>query len=319
MTADSPRVSVVLATYRRPSLFAEALDSILSGSYSDFEVIVANDGPEDDLAVAHARFPDSRIKWISRPDRLGILANHVDAIRRARGEFIANLDDDDRWAPDLLSTLVPVLERRREVVVAFADHFVVDADGVVDEIRTDANSRRWGRAALSEGPHRPFLKLAAVDRSIPIQCAAVFRRSALDLAGYVEPIDTCWDVWTAYQLAQGGGTAWYVPKRLAFYRSHAGSVTLAGRASAARAAVYYYERLLEDDEMTPWRPDLKPRLVAAHLRLASELLRDGGIRAGYSHARSATAISLASAGSVAGFIVRRKLEERRRGRPPVQS
>ena len=176
--------------------------------------------------------------------------------------------------------------------MAFADHFVADAAGVVDEVRTDANSRRWGRATLSEGPHGPFKKLAAIDRSIPIQCAAVFRRSALNLADYAEPVGTCWDVWTSYLLARSGGTAWYVPRRLAVYRAHAAGVTVAGRASTARAAIYCWEQFLEDAALKPWAGDLKRTLAVAHFRLARELLRAGDIGGGCVHVRRAVAIGL---------------------------
>jgi glycosyltransferase involved in cell wall biosynthesis len=289
---DIPRVTVVVPTYRRPRLLVEALESILGGSYSDFEVIVANDGAVDDLSTARARFPDPRVQWITRPERLGMLSNHVEAFGRARGEFIANLDDDDRWTPGLLASLVPVLERHPEVAVAFADHFVADAAGVVDEVRTDANSRRWGRATLSEGPHRPFKKLAAIDRSIPMACAAVFRRSALNLADYAEPLGTCWDVWTSYLLARDGGTAWYVPRRLAVYREHSAGVTVAGRASTARSAIYCWEQFLKDAALRPWTGDLKRTLAAAHFRLATELLRVGDIRGGYRHAQRSVLIGL---------------------------
>jgi glycosyltransferase involved in cell wall biosynthesis len=302
----TPQVTVVVPTYRRPHMLAEALESILNGSYSDFEVLVANDGPEADLAVARAKFPDPRVTWLTRPDRLGMLANHVDAFRRARGEFIASLDDDDRWAPDLLSTLVPVLEHHADVSVAFADHFVVNADGVIDETRTDANSRRWGRAALTEGPHRPFLKLAVVDRSIPMQCAALFRRGALNLDDYPEPVGMCWDVWTAYLLARGGGTAWYVPKRLAFYRLHAGSSTAASRALNARAAIYCCERFLAGDELTAWRGNLKSWLVAAHARLATDLFRAGRRREGCWHARRASELVCGSPLSFVRAVIRRR-------------
>lgn len=310
MHASSPRVTVVIPTYRRPRLLADALASVLAGSYSDFEVLVANDGVEEDLAPVRAQFPDPRIKWITRPDRLGMLANHVDAFRRAKGDFVANLDDDDSWTPRLLSTLVPILERHRDVSVAFADHFVVDGAGVVDPVQTEINSQRWGRAQLSEGPHHPFAKLAAIDRSIPMQCAAVFRRNALRLADYSESVDTCWDVWTAYLLAKEGGTAWYVPERLAFYRAHGGSATVTGRAASARSAIYCWERFLDDEALSTWRSDLEPRLVGAHFRLAIELLCARTVREGSGHARSAVAIGVASPVSTARFLVRRRLDRR---------
>jgi glycosyltransferase involved in cell wall biosynthesis len=283
-------VTVVVPTYRRPLLLVEALGSILAGSYSDFEVLVVNDGAEDDLLPARSRFRDPRIRWITRPQRLGMLANNIDAYRRARGEFVAHLDDDDLWAPAMLGTLVPILERHPEVVVAFGDHFVVDAAGVVDEMQSDANTRQWGRATLAEGIHRPFGRLAVVDRSIPLQCASVIRRSALRLDQYSEQIGSQWDTWTVHLLARGGGAAWYVPERLAFYRWHGGNDTAVGGDANLRSFIYCFERFLEDDTLVASRADLKEQLAAVQLRLATKLLRERNTRDARYHARRAAAL-----------------------------
>ena len=286
---DNPRVSVVVPTYRRPQLLVEALGSILGGSYSDLEVLVVNDGVEDDLAPARSQYPDPRVRWITRPQRLGMLENNLDAFRLARGEFIAQLDDDDRWTPELLSTLMPILERHAEVVVAFADHYVIDAGGAVDAAASDENSRLWGRTSLAEGVHRPFGRLAVVDRSIPLQCAAVFRRNALDLRAYSAQIGCCWDTWTSYLLARGGDAAWYVPERLSFYRWHPGSDTASGVDANALSFIYCWERFLKDDALAASRSDIREQLAAVQFRLATKLLRDGDSRRARYHARRAAA------------------------------
>jgi glycosyltransferase involved in cell wall biosynthesis len=287
---DSPRVTVVVPTYRRPVLLVEALESILAGSYSDFEVLVVNDGDEDDLLPARSRFDDPRIRWITRPQRLGMLANNIDAYRLARGEFVAHLDDDDLWAPTMLSTLVPILESHPEVVVAFGDHFVVDEAGVVDEVQSDANSRQWGRATLAEGIHRPFGRLAVVDRSIPLQCASVVRRSAMRLDEYTEEVGSQWDTWTVHLLSSAGGAAWYVPERLAYYRWHGGNDTAVGGEANLRSFIYCFERFRKDDTLVTSRADIEQQLVAVQLRLAAKLLRDGNTREARRYARRAAAL-----------------------------
>jgi glycosyltransferase involved in cell wall biosynthesis len=318
---DSPRVTVVVPTYRRPLLLVEALASIFSNSYADFEVLVVNDGAEEDLALAQAQFADHRIKWITRANRLGMLENNLDAFRRARGEYIATLHDDDQWAPTLLSTLVPILESHPDVVVAFADHYIVNAGGAVDDIHTEASSLRWGRTTLREGVHCPFGKLAVIDQSIPLQCAAVFRKGALNTADFPIQVGPLYDLWTSYQLARGGGAAWYVAKRLAFYREHAASQTATGHTANASAGVYCWDRFLKDDALVAWTPYLKRRLAAAEFRLATELLRNGERRAARHHARRAVALdrsiraaTLAIAAYVVPTVAGRAIEKRRRVR-----
>jgi len=283
-------VTVVVPTYRQPLLLVDALGSILAGSYSDYEVLVVNDGTEDDLEPARSRFSDSRIRWITRPQRLGILANNVDAFRLARGEFIAHLDGDDRWAPDMLSTLVPIVERHPEVVLAFADHFVMDEAGAANEAESDVNSRVWGRTTLAEGIHHSFGRLAVVDRSIPLMCASVIRTSALSLDEYPEQVGCCWDIWTSHLLARGGGAAWYVPKRLAFYRWHAGNYSISQVDANLLDFIYCFERFVKDDTLVASRAELKEQLSAAQLRLATRLLRAGNTRGARYHARRAATV-----------------------------
>jgi len=300
-------------------MLLEALVSVVSSSYRDFEVLVVNDGTEEDLTVARAQLADPRIKWITREKRLGMLENNLDAFRRARGEYIATLHDDDRWSPALLGTLVPILESHADVVVAFADHYVVDQGGAIDELQTDAVSRMWGRATLREGLHCPFRKLAVIDQSIPLQCAAVFRRNALNLADFPAQVGPLYDIWTSYQLASSGGAAWYVTEKLAFYRTHAASQTAAGTAANARAGVYCWERLLKDATLAVWTPDLKRRLAAAEFRLATDLLRNRNNRAARCHARRAAAlapslrtVALVMAAYAAPAVARRAIDKRRR-------
>jgi len=318
-SGEHPRVSVIVPTYRRPGFLLDTLASILSGSYSDFEVLVANDGPAEDVVAAQARFPDSRIEWLNRPERLGVGRNNIDAFRRARGEYIANLHDDDQWAPAFLSTLVPILEDHPDVVVAFADHFVVNEQGVVDEMISDRASRHWGRSGLAEGVHRPFLEIAAVDQSISIPSAAVFRRSAVNLADYPDEIGQCYDVWTAYMLARSGGAAWYVPQRLTYYRAHSDNYSHNPGARRAAAVVYFRQRLLDDGALTECESLLKRRLAGDRRHLAVALARDGRLGEARWQTRRAArldpsprTIALAAAVHVAPGLTRRALERRRR-------
>jgi glycosyltransferase involved in cell wall biosynthesis len=264
-----------MPTYRRPHYLIESLGSVLASTYTDFEVIVHNDGEEADLSPVRERLPDPRIRWITNSERLGVVANHLDAFPKARGEFIAFLDDDDLWTPELLATLVAPLEEHPDVVVAFADHYVIDANGDIDWPLTEDNSSRYTRATLAPGRHESYVKQAAIDQFIPVQCAAVFRKDALSPSDFNYGVS--WDLWTAYLLARSGGDAWYVPQRLALYRAHSASITRAGLKDTAGRRIGAMTRFLEDETLRPWTPVLRRRLAEGHHRLATEQLRDGDI------------------------------------------
>lgn len=106
-----PMVSVIVPTCNRPDRLREALQSVLAQSYRDFEIIVVNDGAVDVGGAVDALNTDGRITLIKHDRNRGLAAARNTGIRMARGKYIAYLDDDDRYLPDHLETLVAVLEK----------------------------------------------------------------------------------------------------------------------------------------------------------------------------------------------------------------
>jgi glycosyltransferase involved in cell wall biosynthesis len=282
--SEAPAVSVIMPTFNRPDYLAGALDSVLAQTYRDFEVIVGNDGEPDGIRALRASRADERIVWLDHPARKGMLANNLACFAHARGRYVASLHDDDRWTPDLLATLVPRLDTDPELNLAFADHFIIDERGQVDLAQSDVNSARFGRDRLRRGTHRPVHRLAVVELSIPIQCATVFRRAALDLDDFPVAVGAYYDLWIAYQLARTGRGAYYEPTRLAFYRSHGASQTANGRLENARAGVYCYQRFLDDRRLDDVpRRELQRLLADNHYGVGVSLLRQGDRRTGRRH------------------------------------
>jgi glycosyltransferase involved in cell wall biosynthesis len=123
-----PRVSVVVSHYDRQALLLEALDSIASQTYRDFEVIVVNDHGADSRAIVEAfaeraaagprPFP---VRYDHRPANAGVAATRNRGVALARGELIAYLDDDDLWHPHGLAGLVGLLDARPDAGLAYGD------------------------------------------------------------------------------------------------------------------------------------------------------------------------------------------------------
>jgi glycosyltransferase involved in cell wall biosynthesis len=272
----TPTVSVVIPTYCRREYLFEALESLLGQTYTDFEGIVGNDGGLEYIEPVRARFTDERIRWADHSARKGLFGNILDGFSRAQGEYVATLHDDDRWDPRFLATLVPRLEEDPSISVAFCDHFIIDEDGRVDEGLSNKFTRATGRAGLERGVQRPIYKLAVVQKSLPMQVAAVFRRDRLGLSRFPAQAGTAYDLWLARQMARGGAGAWYEPIRLAFNRQHARSQTSARTLENALANVYLYQRFLADPELdvVPRRP-LRRQLADSHYAAAVTLIRTG--------------------------------------------
>ena len=118
------RVSVITAAYNSERTLERALESGLSQTWRDFELIVVNDGSTDDTAAILARYGD-RIRVVNRA-RGGCSAAWNTGIGAARGEFIAFLDADDEWLPDKLARTVPILEGDPGCVLVFSNGLMVE-------------------------------------------------------------------------------------------------------------------------------------------------------------------------------------------------
>jgi hypothetical protein len=103
--AAAPLVSIVLPTRNRAACLSDAIDSVLAQSYSNWELLVVDDGSEDDTAAVLARYVDPRVRC-SAIAHAGCSAARNEALRHARGELIAYIDSDNTWFPGFLSGAV---------------------------------------------------------------------------------------------------------------------------------------------------------------------------------------------------------------------
>ena len=105
-----PLISVVVPVYNRAHVVGNAIDSILSQDFEQFEIIIVDDGSSDNIAAAVARYDDARIRFARQPNR-GASAARNHGIDLARGRYIAFLDSDDTFLPHHLGTMVKLLAK----------------------------------------------------------------------------------------------------------------------------------------------------------------------------------------------------------------
>lgn len=104
-----PTVSVIIPTYKHPDFVLETLDSVFAQTFTDYEIIVINDGSPDNTAELLRPLAEAgRILYIEQGNT-GQSAARNRGIARANGEFIALLDDDDLWPPDKLQWQVEAM------------------------------------------------------------------------------------------------------------------------------------------------------------------------------------------------------------------
>ncbi len=123
---EEPLVSVVIPTYRNHALLSErAIPSVLAQTYQRFEIVVVGDAAPETAREAVAGFEDSRLSFCNlelrgpypeEPGRRWLVAGvtpYNEAVRRAQGEWIAPLDDDDAFRPDHIEVLLEAARTRR--------------------------------------------------------------------------------------------------------------------------------------------------------------------------------------------------------------
>jgi glycosyltransferase involved in cell wall biosynthesis len=113
-----PVVSVVIPTFNRPILLLETLETVFAQTFSDYEVIVINDGSTDDTLDRLAPILETqgeKLRVITQPNA-GIGAARNRGLDESKGKYIALLDHDDLWMPEKLAVQVEFMEQHPECV-----------------------------------------------------------------------------------------------------------------------------------------------------------------------------------------------------------
>ncbi len=110
----APMVSVIMPTHNRPQQLQCAISSVLAQTYQDFEIIVINDAGCDVESVLVGLNAAGRITYVRHAVNRGLAAARNTGLKLARGKYVAYLDDDDRYLPNHLETLVGFLETHHE-------------------------------------------------------------------------------------------------------------------------------------------------------------------------------------------------------------
>lgn len=111
---NSLKVSIILPTYNRAGLIIETIESILHQTYSNWELIIIDDGSDDNTEEVVSKIKDERIQF-HKAGRTGIVGKIKNiGIEKSNGELIAFIDSDDLWAKTKLEKQVAALEQHPE-------------------------------------------------------------------------------------------------------------------------------------------------------------------------------------------------------------
>jgi hypothetical protein len=197
-TGAAPKISVVIPSYNTASLISCCLDSVFAQTYTDFEVLVINDGSPDtpELERVLESYMD-RIIYIKQENKRAAGARN-NGIRRARGEFIAFLDSDDTWFPTHLACQMRMFEQDRSLDLVYCDG-LMKLNGGQQCRFTEKNPSR-GNAT--------FRALIQEHCQIPVSSVVARKRALVNAGFFDEQLQRCddYDMWvrTAFTGAKIG-------------------------------------------------------------------------------------------------------------------
>lgn len=181
----NPVISIVIPCYNAERTIAATIAAVLAQTFTDFEIIMINDGSTDQTLSVIEQFNDDRLHVFSFPNA-GPQKSRNRGIEQASGDYIAFIDADDLWTPDKLAAQLEALQGSPEAAVAYSWTDLIDENG---------QFLKCGQHARIEGD--VFEKLIQDDfiasGSNPLIKAAALR----NVGGFDEAIlaGQDWDMW----------------------------------------------------------------------------------------------------------------------------
>lgn len=246
----NPIVSVLMPVYNSEYYVAQAVESILAQSFTDFELLIIDDGSTDSsLRILEAyAVKDSRIRLTSRKNK-GAPQTRNEMLSQAKGEFIAAMDADDIALPDRFTYQVEFLQSKPKVVCVGGAHDVIDQKGrLLTCLELPEQNDEIQRLAL------------AGHGSIRHPCAMIRRTALVEIGGYDEALYWADDLDLWLRLGEVGTLA-NLKKIVLKYRLHMSSISeqkgtqQRSEAKAACERAWQRRGIAGHFEATePWRP-----------------------------------------------------------------
>jgi glycosyltransferase involved in cell wall biosynthesis len=239
-SAPNPAVSVVIPAYNSAHYISQALDSVKAQTFTDYEVILVNDGSDDreelERIVQSHPLP---VVYVSQENK-GVSAARNAAIKIARGEFYAQLDADDQWTPDYLSVQLGILEANPDVVLVYPNATII------------GDCSRVGLEFMNISPSDGEVNFESLMRQqcVVMTCVTA-RMSAIRAAGmFDEELRSCEDFDLWLRIVKNVGRIVYHRQPLVLYRRHPDSLS-SDRVWMIRHLLAVFEKCIRTLNLTP--------------------------------------------------------------------
>lgn len=226
-----PFFSIVIPTRNRPQLLAEAVRSVVSQTFSSFELIVVDDNGSVPLLVDE---DDQRVRVVRNSTGLGAAASRNVGMRLSKGDWIVFLDDDDGWYPRRLEAIYACIRSTPALRIVATDVDII-ANGEIVGRWYDVHE--FPIANQFEG----LLRSNFLFSSVAVKAQTLISADGFDEALQLREDYECW-----LRLVRLGDVAGLVPEVLAYHRQGQGKASV-DRPAALRVGIDVLRRCLEWD------------------------------------------------------------------------
>jgi glycosyltransferase involved in cell wall biosynthesis len=207
-----PKVSVIIPAYNAMNYLPKAVESVLAQTFTDFEVLIIDDGSLDGIQQWAAQITDPRVSLISQPNQ-GVSVARNTGINRAQGEYVAFLDADDFWSAAKLEKQVACLAAHPSV-------------GLVDTWITLANEQGEALGEVATTYAAGDVRKQLLETNL-LNCGStpLVRRCCFETVERFDPnlrFGEDWEMWT--RIASHYTFA-VIEEPLTFYRQHPGNTS----------------------------------------------------------------------------------------------
>lgn len=168
-----PYFSIIIPLYNKESFIENTLKSVVDQNFTDFEILIINDGSTDSSEEKVLQFNDSRIHYYQKKNG-GVSAARNYGIKKAKCDYIAFLDADDYWYPDFLAEMFKNINSFPELKVFSA---AIEIETLKTIIPADYSIKKTGNFEIVN------YFTASIKRSVLWSSSAVFHKNVFEQAG----------------------------------------------------------------------------------------------------------------------------------------
>ncbi|MBC8486006.1 MAG: glycosyltransferase [Bacteroidetes bacterium] len=169
------KIAIIIPTYNAAHFIEKAINSVLSQSYSNYEIVVVDDGSTDNTREVLEQYGD-KITYI-RQENQGVAIARNTGILNSENEYIAFLDSDDEWLPEKLELQISILEKNNDIGLVHTNDIQISEEGKI--LYIDTPNIKYLSGKISK---YLLLRKASIKTS-----TVILRRKCLDKVGLFDP------------------------------------------------------------------------------------------------------------------------------------